>query len=195
MNTLRFFPVALLAITLSACASKSYPALDKQNPTATDMQGPEARSMYLTDREKRNITTLEDHFYEGNFGGVIQTVATNKETKTGSLDYLNETLKLKAFSECLEQSVERCAESFRQILHNQPDFELDEAELTHPIWGPIFQAEKEKMVNAKLNEAVGAVNSMNAHFIKPAPSKSSKEGKQEESSSHQQDCVAHPGVC
>lgn len=174
MNTLRLFPLAALTVLLSACAGKYFPGIDQKAATEPT-EGPEARSMHLTEREKRNITTLEDSFYDGNFGGVIETVETNKETKKGSLDYLNETIKLKAFSECLEQSPKRCAESFRHILQNQPDFELDEAELTHPIWGPIFKAEKEKMNSQKLHEAVGAVNSMNAHFVEPPRVEAPKE--------------------
>lgn len=141
MNKFSLVLITSLVPILSACNSHYFPNIE-QNRTYVQQQAVQARSMHLTDREIRNITTLEDRFYEGHFDGVVERVVKDKETKKGSIDYLNETIKLKAFSECLEYSTERCAESFRHILRNQADFELTEAELSHPIWGPVFQAEK-----------------------------------------------------
>ena len=44
---------------------------------------------------------------------------------------------------------------------------LFRSELSHPIWGPVFQAEKNKLIERKLDAAVNAVHSMNAQFIAP----------------------------
>ena len=166
MNKFSLLMITPLVLILSACSSRYYPNIE-QNQPYINQQAVQARSMHLTDREIRNITQLEDQFYEGQFDGVIEHIVQDKETKKGSLDYLNETIKLKAFSECLTQSAERCAESFRLILRNQADFELTEAELSHPIWGPVFQAEKNKLIERKLDDAVTAVHSMDAQFVAP----------------------------
>ena len=166
MNKFSLFSLASTMLILTACSGRYFPNIE-QNQAYIHEQEVQARSMHLTEREVRNITILEDHFYQGNFDGVIESIEFNKETKIGSLDYLNETIKLKAFSECLEQTADRCAESFRLILRNNPDFELNEAELSHPIWGPVFQAEKDKVIASKLDAAINAVHSMDAQFVTP----------------------------
>lgn len=176
MNKSPYFSIIAMVLLLGACSSQPYSGVAPTTQALSEDKA-ERRPPPLSDREIRNITYLEDSFYSGNFGDVIHVVNEKSEAKTGSLSYINEALKLKAFSECVEQSAEKCAESFRRILRNQPDFELSEAELTHPIWGPIFQAEKNRVVNNKVDAAIQAVNSMNAHFMNFPPAEEQKVNK------------------
>jgi Tfp pilus assembly protein PilF len=50
--------------------------------------------------------------------------------------------KYLAFIACVSGHQLACREEFAIALKLDPDFELDEAESGHPIWGPVFRSAK-----------------------------------------------------
>lgn len=50
--------------------------------------------------------------------------------------------KYLAFVACVSGHQLTCREEFTIALKLDPDFELDEAESGHPIWGPVFRSAK-----------------------------------------------------
>lgn len=50
--------------------------------------------------------------------------------------------KYLAFIACVSGHQLTCREEFAIALKLDPDFELDEAESGHPIWGPVFRSAK-----------------------------------------------------
>jgi Tfp pilus assembly protein PilF len=50
--------------------------------------------------------------------------------------------KYLAFIACVSGHQLNCREEFAIALKLDPDFELDEAESGHPIWGPVFRSAK-----------------------------------------------------
>jgi Tfp pilus assembly protein PilF len=46
--------------------------------------------------------------------------------------------KYLAFIHCVSARMAQCRDQFRRALAVDPDFELEPAEVGHPIWGPVF---------------------------------------------------------
>lgn len=119
------FATLATTLVLSAC---------QQTPTTP-------KSPY-TLAEEVLLKKIHDQFAQGNYRGVITTVNKAPETSVGTDAFKTEALKHKAFSECLTRQTTRCRNTFRKLLAQSPDFELSEAEINHPQWGPVYQREK-----------------------------------------------------
>lgn len=52
--------------------------------------------------------------------------------------------KYLAFIYCVSRRTRQCRYEFRRALEVDPAFDLEPAEVGHPIWGPIFLSEKSK---------------------------------------------------
>lgn len=72
--------------------------------------------------------------------------ALNKAEETGLSDKREQVLahKYLAFIYCVSGHEKQCHEEFREALEVDPGFNLKPAEAGHPIWGPVFRAEKAK---------------------------------------------------
>jgi Tfp pilus assembly protein PilF len=57
--------------------------------------------------------------------------------------------KYLAFIACVSGHQLTCREEFAIALKLDPDFELDEAESGHPIWGPVFRSAKAASVGKR----------------------------------------------
>lgn len=55
--------------------------------------------------------------------------------------------KYLAFIYCTSQRKRQCRTEFRKALKIDPAFDLTPAEAGHPLWGPVFHAEKAKHEN------------------------------------------------
>jgi hypothetical protein len=52
--------------------------------------------------------------------------------------------KYLAFIHCVSGRQGPCRDEFRKVLAADPDFELEPAEVGHPLWGPVFAKEKSR---------------------------------------------------
>jgi Tfp pilus assembly protein PilF len=52
--------------------------------------------------------------------------------------------KYLAFIHCVSGREKLCREEFREALEVDQSFDLTQAESGHPVWGPVFRAEKAK---------------------------------------------------
>ena len=125
-----------LAVLLSAC-SFSFGSKEK-----------EPVSPY-TPAEEILLQQIETEFHAGEFKTVIANVRQAPETSLGSMAFRSEALKYKAFSECVSRQTTNCRNTFRQLLEINPDFNLKESEVSHPQWGKVFSAEKQRASEAQ----------------------------------------------
>jgi hypothetical protein len=123
-----FLCAALLAAALAGCATQTKSPATLR-PTAAQTQA---------------LESLHRTYDAGNYGDVIQQMATSTQLNTAPVPVQVEALKLKAFSYCLSKYAVLCRDTFKQILHIDPGFTLAPTEQGHPLWGPAYQAARGK---------------------------------------------------
>lgn len=104
------------------------------NPFSCDANTP-------TDK-KLNYGVLS--YEEGNYQasimalqGVLETGLSGKSEQVKAYKYL-------AFIQCVSGREAMCRDYFKKALEIDPHFNLDPAEVGHPIWGPVFRSVKSK---------------------------------------------------
>lgn len=128
--------IALIAsmMLLSACAGNSS-NYDPNSPLSAD--------------EQTIMHDLKTDFTSGNYHDLIDKVDDAPETYEGSLPFRSQALKYKAMSQCALSNIEGCSNTIRQLLENNPNFELDVSEQNHPVWGAIFRQTKDKVLRER----------------------------------------------
>jgi hypothetical protein len=92
------------------------------------------------------LQQVRDNYQAGKYGEVIRMVATSNELAGSTGEVVIESLKLQAFSYCINNYQTLCEDDFARILVIDSTFELTPAEQGHPKWGPAFR--KAKAVSA-----------------------------------------------
>ena len=94
--------------------------------------------------QRQALSALEQDYNAGHYQQVAQTVGLSVELQTAPPSIQVPALKLQAFSYCLLKNTVQCKRSFEKLLQRYPDFDLPEAERSHPMWGPVFKQAKEE---------------------------------------------------
>lgn len=104
-------------------------------------------------------------YEEGNYTNsaeLLQEALTkglpDKESRVKAHKYL-------AFIHCVSGREKECTDEFKNALELDPNFELQAAEVGHPLWGPVYSSVK----NAKGTPAVSAATESVATPSIPAP--------------------------
>jgi Tfp pilus assembly protein PilF len=128
MTPSRSLPVLLLLCTLfSGCASG--PFRDFAFPGRT------AGSNYLEEGVR--------NYEEGNYRTAARRMQFALEEGLSRPDRVK-AHKYLAFIACVSGQQLTCREEFAIALELDPTFELDAAEIGHPIWGPVYKSVKSK---------------------------------------------------
>lgn len=128
---------------LSACAS------DASAPVVTPPE-PAARpaSVILNAMEQRGQAAIAEanrQFTAGDFKAVIAHLNTSKAIDFSSTATQVQAHKLLAFSYCLTKKTALCNTEAERVMLLDPGFQLSEAERSHPMWGPAFDAARKKV--------------------------------------------------
>ncbi|BFM19647.1 TssQ family T6SS-associated lipoprotein [Gilvimarinus japonicus] len=80
----------------------------------------------------------KSHFHAGNYNQAETDLigATTWHATSGTQLV---ALKYLAFTYCVTDRATLCRHAFNKALQLDPRFELSEAEVTHPLWGPQFK--------------------------------------------------------
>ncbi|MDY0272002.1 MAG: TssQ family T6SS-associated lipoprotein [Advenella sp.] len=111
---------------------------------------PKAPPSPYSPEEEQALQALETSFSNGEYKALIKNISTEPLMLSGSLAFRSEALKYQAFSQCLTRARTACGRTFNQLLAANPNYQLTEAESTHPIWGPVFERENKKVQATRL---------------------------------------------
>jgi hypothetical protein len=120
---------AALALALAACET---PRADAPPPTASIAQ------LYQRPAERALIQALrlyEDGAFdraETGFRSALQQGLRDARDTAVAYKYL-------AFVACAFNRIGECEQGFRAALSADPEFRLNDAEVGHPIWGPVYR--------------------------------------------------------
>lgn len=142
---LSLLPVA--ALTLAACAPVEVVEEPPPPPTAEEIEA-ERR-----DAAGRNALRLGvAHFEIGNYSEAESTL-TSPAVWEAPPAVRAQALKTLAFTYCVSDRPVQCRRAFERALATDPDFDLAPGEQGHPLWGPSFQAARDRL--AALDEPEG----------------------------------------
>lgn len=126
MNLTRTLPLLILMLALfSGCASGPF----------RDLPFRTAGSGYLEEGVR--------HYEEGNYRTAARRLQFALEEGLSRPDRVK-AHKYLAFIACVSGQQLTCREEFAIALELDPAFELDAAEIGHPIWGPVYKSVKGK---------------------------------------------------
>ncbi|MDY0273222.1 MAG: TssQ family T6SS-associated lipoprotein [Advenella sp.] len=111
---------------------------------------PKAPPSPYSSEEEQVLQALESSFSNGAYKELIKNIKAEPLMLSGSLAFRSEALKYQAFSQCLTRARTACGKTFNQLLAANPDYQLTEAESTHPTWGPVFEKENKKVQATRL---------------------------------------------
>lgn len=146
-NSFRFLArcfVSLLALTLTACATKSpsEPAASEpqqESKKTTSAPASPAASPSKAQTELVNgIASYEDGAYKTADRQLQNALSLGLEAGT------DEAMahKYLAFIHCVHGRKKQCASEFAKALAADRSFDLTPGEARHPIWGPVFRKQK-----------------------------------------------------
>ena len=95
----------------------------------------------LTEAERKFAEGLSQ-YNDGNYAAAIRALR-DPSLKRAWPELQTRSLKYLAFSYCVTKSVAQCRATFGEILKLDPEFELSDAEVGHPSWGPVFKKAQE----------------------------------------------------
>jgi len=128
--------IGLLAgvfLLLSGCAQlTSEPSSDRVEATGSVAQPSPGRPFF-----ERGLQAYDEGKYD------LATAQFRSALEQGLVipDWLSAHKHL-AFVYCVNGRERQCSEEFRKALEVDPGFELDPAEVGHPLWGPVFKRVK-----------------------------------------------------
>ncbi len=102
--------------------------------------------LFGKDQVEQKLEIAVKEYEEGNYVTSTNSLEAVLATKTASRAQKIRANKYMAFISCISSHEKSCREYFKNILEINPDFNLSAAEVGHPIWGPVFQSVKSKMV-------------------------------------------------
>ena len=124
-----FLPLRIFFVSLVfACVS----CATMQAPTTTKSQ----------QELQSGIKSYED----GDYKTATKQLQTSLELGLNSKSEQGSAHKYLAFIYCTSSREKACREEFRKAFESDPNFDLQPAEVGHPIWGPVFRSVKGEMV-------------------------------------------------
>ncbi len=87
------------------------------------------------------IKSYEDGDYAASMT-ILQSLLNNQAASTAEKV---RAYKYMAFIHCVSSQDRLCRESFRKAFELDPNFNLSPAEAGHPVWGPVFSSERNKL--------------------------------------------------
>lgn len=111
---------------------------------------PKAPPSPYSPEEELILQTMQTSFSNGEYKELIKNIKAEPLMLSGSLAFRSEALKYQAFSQCITRARTACGRTFKQLLTANPDYQLTEAESTHPTWGPVFERENKKVQATRL---------------------------------------------
>ncbi|MDM5175702.1 TssQ family T6SS-associated lipoprotein [Massilia sp. DJPM01] len=127
---------------LSACASTDSAPVAAPEPAARPA------AVILNAMEQRAqvvIAEANKQFTAGDFKAVIVNLNTSKAIDFSSTATQVQAHKLLAFSYCITKKTAPCNAEAERVMLLDPGFQLPEAERSHPMWGPAFDAARKKV--------------------------------------------------
>ena len=82
-----------------------------------------------------------DAYGEGKYPDAVKSLQSALDQGLSTSDQVK-AHKYLAFTHCVSGKERLCREEFRKALDINPNFELEPAEVGHPIWGPVFHGVK-----------------------------------------------------
>ncbi|ATQ76380.1 hypothetical protein CR152_18985 [Massilia violaceinigra] len=98
----------------------------------------------MDQRAQAAIAEANKQFAAGDFKAVIAHLNTSKAIDFSSAATQVQAHKLLAFSYCITKKTALCNAEAERVMLLDPGFQLPEAERSHPMWGPAFDAARKK---------------------------------------------------
>jgi hypothetical protein len=147
---------ALLIVALAGCQSTP-PTPEPQRPPAPtppkpvpppERPPPQPAPVPVPTPSERALTEGIGLYEAGDFNGAIKTLLGAKviwdDSTPEGLAIKVDAHKYIAFSYCVTKRLTLCRQQFVEAIKLNPNFNLDPAEKTHPIWGPEFERAKKQ---------------------------------------------------
>lgn len=100
----------------------------------------------MDQRGQAAIAEANRQFAAGDFKAVIANLGGSKAIDFSSTATQVQAHKLLAFSYCITRKTALCNAEAERVMQLDPGFQLPEAERSHPMWGPAFEAARKKAV-------------------------------------------------
>lgn len=91
------------------------------------------------------LQAAQASFAAGDYARTIKLLRNGNMFDTADRHTQVEAHKLTAFSYCVTGRIALCRAEFVKALTLDPKFELSNAEKGHPIWGPAFEAARQRV--------------------------------------------------
>lgn len=91
------------------------------------------------------LQAAQDAFASGDYARTIKLLRNSDTVDAADRRTQVDAHKLIAFSYCVTGRVALCRVEFEKALRLDPKFELSNAEKGHPIWGPAFEAARQRV--------------------------------------------------
>ncbi len=92
--------------------------------------------------EKKLAIGIES-YEEGDYKFALEALRDAEKTGLVRKDDKINVHKYLAFIYCITDRKHQCRHEFEDIFEVDPGFDLDAAEVGHPLWGPVFRGVKE----------------------------------------------------
>ncbi|MET1077914.1 MAG: TssQ family T6SS-associated lipoprotein [Pseudomonas sp.] len=138
MKTLTpWLPLLPLTLALALGACKNTPPKPVE-PPLTEAQ----KAEQLIERNGQTVVGDGISLYQGGYYSQAESKFLAPEVWQASADTRVKALKYLAFTYCVSERRLQCRQAFERALQLDPNFSLDVAESSHPLWGPEFEAAK-----------------------------------------------------
>jgi len=157
--------IAALALAMTACGTtevhqsiEPQPVAETSTSEVAPAKPPESRAAQIssdTPTSNTGVTAVERRFAEGlskyNDGQYSESIRIFRESifKRAWPELQVRSLKYLAFSYCVNNNANQCKRTFAELIKIEPNFDLNDAERGHPLWGPVFQQAKAESAKFK----------------------------------------------
>lgn len=100
--------------------------------------------------EQERLSEIEQHYVEGQYEALLASLTDDPLVENGGLAFRSDALKYQAFSQCSLGEEQACRQSFRDLLEENPGYQLSPAEHSHPLWGRIFATESRQIRSTRV---------------------------------------------
>ncbi|MBU1690855.1 MAG: TssQ family T6SS-associated lipoprotein [Gammaproteobacteria bacterium] len=93
-------------------------------------------------KAEQELSTGITNYEDGNYKAAAKTLQSALDSGLTFDSDAARAHKYLAFIHCLSNREKQCRDEFRKALEKDNKFDLNPAEVGHPIWGPVFRAVK-----------------------------------------------------
>ncbi|BAN35595.1 hypothetical protein SCD_n01783 [Sulfuricella denitrificans skB26] len=93
-------------------------------------------------KAEQELSTGITNYEDGNYKAAAKTLQNALDSGLTFDSDAARAHKYLAFIHCLSNREKQCRDEFRKALEKDNKFDLNPAEVGHPIWGPVFRAVK-----------------------------------------------------